>query len=161
MRMVRGRVLCFASAAALAWADPGMADVESLANDADQLSQLYAEVAQNAPTGVQLRQQLLKKNVDAIGEAHASLSAERRGQSAAAHCSCDRNYAASCPQGWEELSPGSCASLSGYDGPCAAFAHFSSMGPQEKQIYEGQCHVCWPCASPGSAKRRQEGPVRA
>ena len=165
-QMVRSIVVffsCFCVGAALrAHKGADFTDIEAVAQDADHVAQVYAAAAEQLTSQDEARSQLVAGNVEALGEAEQLLVAEKHGSAdASVFCQgCTRDYAAQCPEGWKELSHGSCAALSGYDGPCAAFAYFSGMSAGEKADYARRCEACWPCLSGGAPAREQNGPVR-
>ena len=136
-----------------------MTDAEALARDAENVAQLYEAAAGPAASMNGVREQLISKNAEALGDVQALLVDEQR-QSQASFCgTCSRDYEVLCPDQWRALSSGSCARLSGYDGPCAAFSYFSGVAASEKSEFERRCRVCWPCRSSGNVQLRQAGAV--
>ena len=137
-----------------------LTDVEALARDADQVAQLYEAAAGQSTSNADARAQIIDKNAAALGNVQALLVDEQR-ESQAPFCGeCPRDYGALCPDRWQELSSGSCAGLSAYDGPCAAFSYFSGMSASEKIAFEHRCRVCWPCQVSGTSQLRQAGAIR-
>ena len=124
-------------------------DVESLAQDAESLSELYSSNAQGLPTLKDEQRSILAGNVEALSAIHAELLHEKHAFEAAeslSHCaSCERNHHQLCPDGWSEVAGGYCTGPSEYDGPCMAFADFGSSSAKDKTEYERACLVCWPC----------------
>ena len=126
-----------------------MNDVESIAQDAESVSELYSSVAQGLPTLKDEQRSILAGNVEALGAIHAELLHEKHAMEAAkslSHCaSCERDHNQLCPDGWSEVAGGYCNGPSEYDGPCTAFADFGSLSAKDKTEYERACLVCWPC----------------
>ena len=134
-----------------------MTDVEALARDAENVAQLYEAAAGPAASMNDVREQVIGKNVEALGDVQALLVDEQRQPQASFCGTCPRDYEALCPDQWQALSSGSCARLSGYDGPCAAFSYFSGVPASEKVEFERSCRVCWPCRASGNVELRQGG----
>merc|ERR1719335_1359118 len=59
--------------------------------------------------------------------------------------SCDRDYSAGCPSGFESEN-GSCVATQAYNGPCAGEAHnFSGFSTAMLSRWQAQCGAFFPC----------------
>lgn len=64
-----------------------------------------------------------------------------------------RNYGATCPSGWVELSGGYCEAQHAVAVPreCPSIVSFVSLSTNQKQDLSSRCDVNWPCHTPCDA----------
>lgn len=75
------------------------------------------------------------------------------------HSSCpavkyERDYSATCPDGWESRSDGSCWGQH-YRGPCEAMQSFRWFTAEDKKRFEHRCCAFWPAIQ----KRKRAVPI--
>ena len=60
--------------------------------------------------------------------------------------SCEKDYAAVCPDRWSQMGQGACMAPAGYL-KCEALGFLSTYSEVDKRDFESRCGVCWPCKS--------------
>lgn len=122
---------------------------DTLADDKNQdgflesnLSQAYLKAFEEAKRqGIEQYKEYNKDrliNIDLINEASNFLKRFwYTGQ-------CKRNYAQTCPNGWEYNENGVCLAPNDYNGPCEEYKD-AGMSIQEKEEFAWRCQVEWPC----------------
>lgn len=60
---------------------------------------------------------------------------------------CERNWDASCPDGWAAMANGMCRAPVAYNGPCPFLQSFMKYSTGDKLKFAANCHAPWPCAA--------------
>ena len=77
-----------------------------------------------------------------IAEANAVASMAPRGGDEV----CDRNWEASCPDGWRVVGYGQCEAPAFYGEGCAIVQSLGGVGVNERVKFASNCDAVWPCA---------------
>ena len=142
--------------------DPTMQDVLEISKNAKVLGEIYNAKAKTAPTETEEQAMLKMENAKTISSVDEAIAAEIEGNAALNQCAgCSREYSATCPKSWDEVSEGMCIAPKSYGGPCQGVAYFSEMSTTDKQHFEKRCGSCWPCsANAAGSSSPPSGPVR-
>merc|ERR1719221_748354 len=127
--------------------EPTFADIKELAKSADQLGDIYKEATARLPSNSEKRAAIARETAEFLGKLADDVVAEGAELQPAAVCPhCQRDYTASCPEGWRaNAAPGACAAPASYDGPCAPLEYFGGEPAGGRAEIEARCSVCWPC----------------
>ncbi|KFH10933.1 cpw-wpc domain-containing protein [Toxoplasma gondii MAS] len=75
--------------------------------------------------------------------------------------SCPRDYSVGCPKGWKEIRGGVCEAPTDYTNCGIKTQFFLGMSPADKQVFEKECGVEWPCEPVATCELDWEFPCPA